>query len=167
MPGFMHYMLSLLTEKDRKEGDPIVDASKHRMVAVNLLGKPITLVQDPEVIADMYNKHNANLDKNKYIAEILDTYFRDTFITMPTNESWKTRRKAIGHMFFKQRLQIMAEVFKQHVNNSCDKWLAQLKQEPEIRINIAEEFERIYAHAINHICFGEDFNDDKFDFLVM
>ena len=32
---------------------------------------------------------------------------------------------------------------------------------------MAEEFERIYAHTINHICFGEDFNDDKFDFLVM
>ena len=72
-------------------------------------------------------------------------------------------------MFFKQRLNIMAEVFKQHVNQSCDRWLAQLAQsaEKEIRINIAQEFERIYAHTINHICFGEDFNDDKFDFLLM
>ena len=60
----------------------------------------------------MYNKHNANLDKNKLIAEVFETMFKDTFITMPSNESWKSRRKAVGHMFFKQRLQIMAEVFK-------------------------------------------------------
>ena len=26
------------------------------------------------------------------------------------------------------------------------------------------EFERIFAHAINHICFGQDHNDDRFDF---
>ena len=71
-------------------------------------------------------------------------------------------------MFFKQRLQIMTEVFKEHLNMSCDKWLADIaaSKDGETRINIVVEFERIFAHTINHICFGEDFNDDKFDFIV-
>ena len=71
-------------------------------------------------------------------------------------------------MFFKQRLQIMADVFKEHLNMSCDKWLADIaaSKDGETRINIVVEFERIFAHTINHICFGEDFNDDKFDFII-
>ena len=63
----------------------------------------------------------------------------------------------------------MAEIFKEHLNESCDKWLSQIEEskDGETRINIAVEFERIYAHTINHICFGEDFNDDKFDFNML
>ena len=60
----------------------------------------------------------------------------------------------------------MVSVFKEHLNISCDKWLAEIAKNGETRINIAVEFERIFAHSINHICFGEDFNDDKFDFQV-
>ena len=71
-------------------------------------------------------------------------------------------------MFFKQRLQLMAEVFKEHLNKSCDKWLTEIAEnkDGETRIDVAIEFERIFAHTINHICFGEDFNDDKFDFII-
>ena len=72
-------------------------------------------------------------------------------------------------MFFKQRLQLMAEVFKQHLNVSCDKWLAEIaaSKDAETRIDIAVEFERIFGHTINHISFGEDINGDLFDFHVL
>jgi len=33
------------------------------------------------------------------------------------------------------------------------------------RIDISEEFERLYSHTMNHICFGENLNDDMFDWL--
>ena len=164
----MIWIMQKLTEETRQPGDPMIDATKNRMIVLNLIGKVITYVQDPEVVAEMYNKHNANLDKHPWLGDIFEPMFTDVFIVMPTNSEWKAQRKAVSHMFFKQRLQLMAEVFKGHLNKSCDKWLAEIAEskQGETRINIAVEFERIYAHTINHICFGEDFNDDKFDFII-
>ena len=59
----------------------------------------------------------------------------------------------------------MAGVYKEHLNDSCDKWLAEIEEKGEARINLPHAFERIFAHTINHICYGEDLNDDKFMFL--
>ena len=139
------------------------------MVALNLVGKVLIEVQDPEVVAELYNKHNPNMDKHELIGKVFEPMFKDVFLVMPTNDEWKSQRKAVAHMFFKQRLQLMAEVFKEHVNTSCDKWLAEIaaNKDGETRIDIAVEFERIYGHTINHICFGEDINGDEFDFWIL
>ena len=32
------------------------------------------------------------------------------------------------------------------------------------KVDISTAFEKIFAHTINHICFGENYNDDKFMF---
>ena len=68
-------------------------------------------------------------------------------------------------MFFKNKLASMVEVTKEHINHACDKWMAEIEAKGGARIDITEEFERIFAHAINHVAFGTDMNDEKFDFL--
>ena len=60
---------------------------------------------------------------------------------------------------------MMISVFKEHLNIHCNQWLSDIKKNGKARIDISIEFERLFAHTINHICFGENFNDDKFDFL--
>ena len=59
----------------------------------------------------------------------------------------------------------MANVFKEHLNAACDRWKSKIEKNGEARIDIASVFERIFAHTITHICFGEDFNNDKFKFF--
>ena len=59
----------------------------------------------------------------------------------------------------------MAGVFKEHLNKECDKWMAEIEKKGETRMDMASAFERIFAHTINHICFGEDLNDDEFMFF--
>ena len=151
-------------EKDLDPALPVFDASKYPMIAYNIAGQIITFVSDPDVVQDMYGKHNKNIDKHNLIDEFFSPIFKNTFVTMPTNDEWKTKRKACAHMFFKSKLKIMTGVFQQHLNKSCDKWLSEIKANGETRIDISVEYERVFAHATNHICFGEDFNDDKFDF---
>ena len=65
-------------------------------------------------------------------------------------------------MFFKQKLHIMGGVFKEHLNAACDRWRSKIEKKGEARIDISKVFERIFAHTITHICFGDDFNDDRF-----
>ena len=59
----------------------------------------------------------------------------------------------------------MIGVFKEHLNIHCNRWMSCIKKEGKARIDISIEFEKLFAHTINHICFGEDFNDDKFEFM--
>ena len=99
--------------------------------------------------------------------EFFTVLMADTFITMPTNKAWSTRRKAVGHMFYKERLRGMVSVFKSYMSNATRKWSDEATKIGFARINIAEEFERIHAHFMSNICFGKDLNDDRFDFFVM
>ena len=38
------------------------------------------------------------------------------FGTMPTGPEWSSKRKAVGHMFYKDRLHDMIEVYKCQMN---------------------------------------------------
>lgn len=134
------------------------------MVTLNFLGKVVTYVQDPDVINDMYNKHSSSIDKSEIVCDQYEPMFKSFLPIVKNGEEQKTVRKAVAHLLVKDKADIMLNVFKDHVNISCDKWLADISKNGETRIDIRAEVERIYAHAINHLCFGEDFNDNKFDF---
>ena len=167
LPSIILWMLQPLTKDSRQAGEPLCDASKNRMVSVNLVGMVVTYIQDPDAIGDFYNKHNADITKHVEVHKLFEPMIDDFFGSMQTNDTWKSQRKTISHMFFKQRLAVMISVFKEHLNASCDKWLAEIaKNGGTTKIDISVEFERIFAHTINHICFGEDLNDDRFDFHV-
>lgn len=164
MPTQFVWILQQLAKDTRQPGDPLSDPREHRMVAINSIGKVIIFVQDPVVLGDLIGKHNAFFDKHEMTGQIFEPLFKDVFGTMKTNEVWQSQRRTISHMFFRQRLSVMVGVFKQHLQASIDKWLTEIKANGEARIDITVEFERIFAHSINHICFGEDFNDDRFDY---
>ena len=61
---------------------------------------------------------------------------------------------------------MMTKVFKEHLSAACDKWLGEIKASGVARIDMHEEYERLFAHTINYICFGEDHNHEYFDFNV-
>ena len=66
-------------------------------------------------------------------------------------------------MFFKDKINIMAEVFKKYLNEAQDRWMAEIEEKGEARIDMTNVFERIYNNTITHINYGaEGFNDHKF-----
>ena len=81
------------------------DASKHPMVTMNLAGLLITYIADPEVIQEMYSgRGSKSIDKMDTLQKIFACVFGDMFAFMHTDDTWKAHRKAISHMFFKQKL---------------------------------------------------------------
>ena len=103
----------MLNEKTRKPGEPINDAKKHPMVVINLASLLITYVQDPEIIQEIYSgRGSKSIDKSDIVSKMFSCYMGDMFAFMHTDETWKAHRKAISHMFFKQKLVIMAKVYK-------------------------------------------------------
>jgi hypothetical protein len=62
----------------------------------------------------------------------------------------------------------MMGVLKGKIEDSFNEWNKEIEASPakSHAIDIRVEFERIFAHNLVHIAFGEDINDDKFDMLV-
>ena len=89
------------------------DAKKHPMISLNLAGLVLTYIQDPEIIQEMYSGRGSKMvDKTDLMQKIFACVFGDMFAFMHTDDTWKAHRKAISHMFFKQKLAIMAGVYK-------------------------------------------------------
>ena len=89
LPNIMQYVYQTFGEKERKPGDPLFDASRFPMVTMNLLGRQLCIVSDPEVVQDMYVKESKHIEKSKFADEFFQALFTDVFASMPTNDEWK------------------------------------------------------------------------------
>ncbi len=157
--------LELLTEKEQTPDTPKWDSARYPAVAQIMIGKVMSIISDPEAIQEAFVTKSKYLTKSWTTAEYFRPLTRSMFASMPNDETWKLHRKTASPMFFKSKLKMMGTVVKEHIKQATDKWLREITQNGgETKINISVEFERIFAHSINHICFGIDLNDDKFDF---
>ena len=157
--------LELLTEKDQTPDLPKWNSSRFPAVAQIMIGKVFTFLSDPEAVQDVFVTKSKFLTKCWTNAAYFKPLTDSMFAFMPNDEKWKLHRKTAAPMFFKSKLQIMGKVVKEHIKMATDKWMSEIAANSgETKINISVEFERIFAHTINHICFGQDHNDDKFDF---
>ena len=59
----------------------------------------------------------------------------------------------------------MLEILKTNIDKVAQKWLQEIKENGECRIDITEELEKVSANSISHVCFGRDVSDDTFDWL--
>ena len=71
--------------------------------------------------------------------------------------------------FYKERLVHMMEVLRGKVERSVDKWLAEIhkSETASTQIDMAFEFERLFAENLIHISFGEDINDQLFEIQML
>ena len=60
----------------------------------------------------------------------------------------------------------MMDVLKEKIETAVEKWMKEIDDSPDgsYNIDITVEFEQIFGSNIIHISFGEDINENKFDF---
>ena len=60
----------------------------------------------------------------------------------------------------------MMDVLKEKIETAAEKWMKRIDENPDgsHNIDITVEFEQIFGSNIIHISFGEDINENKFDF---
>ena len=130
----------------------------------------VVLNSDPQVMSDIFNKHNKKIDKVDEIAKMFEPLLGSSLLFGPTDEDWRQKRKACAHAFYKDRLKHMLEVLKGQINQRIIIWKSKIEQSDsgETQTNIAEEFASIFADNIINIAFGEDLRESKFElnFLV-
>ena len=89
----------------------------------------------------------------------------NSFLFSPGDATWKAKRQACAHAFYKDRLMIMTEVLREKIEAVLQKWIKAIEssEDKSYLIDITVEFERVFARNLIHIAFGEDINDNLFD----
>ena len=98
---------------------------------------------------------------------LFDSLLRDSFLFASNDDTWKAKRKACGHAFYKDRLIGMIDTFKNVLSSSFEQWIQDIKLQPDgfKTFDISKEFIEIMARNIFSITLGEDITADKFGLM--
>ena len=145
------------------------NSKKYPMVVWNHLSKVMTVTSDPQVISDMFNKHNKKIEKSQEGAKMFKDLLGSSILFGPSDEDWRQKRKAIAHAFYKDRLPHMLDVLKIETGKKVDQWRAEIaaSEDKSTQINIARMFAELYANNIVHIAFGQDMSTELFEMEYM
>ena len=160
MRAAISWINDMLDPKGRPDS---YDGAEHPVLALNLASNIHLMVSDAEVAHDMLNAKNQLLDKSGITMACFSKLMGSSFLFSPTDEDWKIKRKACAHAFYKERLVMMLEVFKEKMADDCEAWSAKIAASyyKKTVINIASVFSKLFARNIIHIAFGEDISNEK------
>ena len=85
-----------------------------------------------------------------------------SFIFSKNDDTWRAKRKASSHAFYKDRLEHMLKTLKVKLMTTFVSWGTLISQSKHGHhdIDMATEFSDVLARNIIHICFGEDLSDE-------
>ena len=65
------------------------------------------------MLQDLYGQKNGILDKTGAMMAEMSKLMGGSFLFSPSDETWKAKRKASAHAFYKERLVHMSEILKE------------------------------------------------------
>jgi cytochrome P450 len=89
------------------------DAGKIPLTLLNTGGRMSLIVSDPAIIQDMLVTKNHLLDKTGAFCGVFKNLYGASFVFSKSDATWKQKRKATAHAFYKDRLVHMLDVLKE------------------------------------------------------
>ena len=120
-------------------------------------------VSDPDMVQELLVTKNALYDKTGFLEGVFSKLMGHSFLFSKATESWKAKRKACAHAFYKERLVHMVEVLKDKLADSCFNWLDQIEKHGSTEVDIAQVFDDLFTRNIIHIAFGEDISNQEIE----
>ena len=117
---------------------------------------PELLIADPLVVQEMMVTKNEQIDKTGKFGEVFKNFFGSAFVFAKTDALWKSKRKAMAHAFYKDRLRHILEALKRQVEASQSRWLAEIRKNGAITIDLAEEILPIFQKLMMRVTLGAD-----------
>ena len=102
------------------------DCGKVPNVLVNLAGNINLFVGDPAIVQEMLVTKNAQIDKTGAFEGVFKNLFGRSIVFSKSDELWKTKRKALAHAFYKDRLVHMLDILKECVLETQANWVARI-----------------------------------------
>lgn len=123
---------------------------------------PQIWISDPDVAQDIFVGKNSLVDKTADSYLKFEKIIGQSFIFSKNDDSWRAKRKAMSHAFYKDRLEHMLQTLKVKLMDMFVNWGNLISQSTDgfHDIDMATEFSDVLARNIIHICFGEDLSDE-------
>ena len=104
-----------------QNGEDKFEAHRYPLVCFNFLSQVSIKISDPVIVQELYTTYNNLTDKRGQARDLLSPMLGDSILFSKNDEIWKTRRKAISHAFYKDKISHMLEVFKDTVGAEFEK----------------------------------------------
>ena len=143
------------------------DSVKHPMVFLNMFATPMLVVNDPQMVQDIFTTKNKSYDKMSRTQLLFGDLMGNTFLFSPGDAIWKAKRKAVAHAFFKDKIVHMTEILKGKITEQSEKWLDEIRSSPAQSTEIATNaFFDVFCRNIVHVSFGEDICDSTIEIML-
>ena len=111
---------------------------------------------------DIFVGKNSLVDKTADSYLMFEKIIGQSFIFSKNDETWRAKRKASSHAFYKDRLEHMLQTLKVKLMDTFNNWGTLITESKQgyHDIDMATEFSDVLARNIIHICFGEDLSDE-------
>ena len=149
-----HYILDQTTESKAEDS---FDYAKNSVQVVNVLFFNLQ-VSDPEVIKDMFDMKKAQINRPEIVKGCTYNWSGNLMILVKTDDSWRAKRKAIAHTFFKNQLIAMLDKLKHYTMEAQKRWLEEIRasKDGSTKINMTTEVLKIQQNFLMHIVFGKN-----------
>lgn len=94
---------------------------------------------DPVAVQDLYIANNSQVDKTGIWEKLFKSFVGSSFVFSKADATWKAKRQAIAHAFYKDRLSMMLDALKTQMIGTMEAWLAQFDKNGEIEIELGAE----------------------------
>lgn len=78
--------------------------NNYPIVIVNFQSEPVLWVSDPEIVQDIFVHKHAHIDKAPESYLMFKCVIGESILFSPGDESYRIKRKALAHAFYKDRL---------------------------------------------------------------
>ena len=131
-----------------------------KIVAMYNSYTPILYVSDPDAVNDLFVVKNKYFDKHPGFKNMLYPLLGDTFSLLPSDESWKNKRKSLSAVFYKERLGQMLSIMIETVSKALLQWKTDFAENGK-EFNLIKELDLLLAKNIMACIFGEDITEKK------
>jgi cytochrome P450 len=122
-----------------------------RMATVNLLGRPITLIQTAEDARHILQENNRNYHKSEAY-KILAIFLGNGLLTSE-EDFWRRQRKLAQPAFYKQRLALMTDMMAQETEHLALDWHTHDDSKPR---DISQDMLRLTLNIVTKALFSTD-----------
>lgn len=130
------------------------------MLALNFQTVPHVWITDPDIAQDIFVGKNALLDKDFEQALMFQPLLGNCGAFSRNDESWRIKRKACAHAFYKERMVHLMENLRIQTQKTFSQWNSEVHDKGHHEINMATEFNEIFTRNIVAVLFGDDFSQE-------
>ena len=113
----------VMNKMSHADGKGRFTGSDYPLVISQMFGKVYWTVSEPEILEQLCTKYTNQLEKPTMPFLMTKELLGSSFLMVKGDETWKAKRRACAHAFYKDKLEAMIDISKGQAQNRLQAWL--------------------------------------------